>query len=65
MFMYYSLIRDKLTSLIQQIPSLLKKEWSHKAMSIIYLQAYKMQWVEAVEPHLVGVWLIHSVAHAL
>jgi hypothetical protein len=63
--MYYSLIWGKLTSLIQQIQLLFKKEWSHKTVSIIYLQAYKMLWVEAVEPQLIGVWLVHSAAHAL
>jgi hypothetical protein len=59
--MYYSLIWVKLTRLFQQIPSLSKEEWSHKTVSIIYLQAYKMLRVEAV----VWVWLIHSVAHSL
>ena len=63
--MYYSLIWGKVTSLIQQIPLLFKKEWSHKTVSIIYLQAYKMLWVEAVEPQLIGVWPIHSAAHSL
>ena len=64
-FMYQSLIWGKLTSLIQQIPLLFKNKWSHKAVSIIYLQAYKMLWVEAVEPQLIGVWSIHLTAHSL